>query len=299
MNVDGNTSHLLTVEVIDSGIGVPEDRRHFLFKPFSQTQRCAGGTGLGLYSLALRVNRLGGNYGMRPRDSGGSVFYFSIMVKEDLSVSPASSDSNSLNFPLHVHSSDDEHPVYRPRQKTSSEGISWRHKSFQDSDVEMKVLPKSESPESLSIRTESAKLRLPIPNASKSPLVLVVDDAPTALKMVQKALVQAGAEVHTATNGFTGLKMMKSKLYTLVIMDIQMPVMDGFEAVRQLRAWERGAHGDGMHQYIIGASASPPDDDTSKDAIDVGMDEFCAKPFVFHDLVQKVRKLHVSPEGAS
>jgi CheY-like chemotaxis protein len=120
------------------------------------------------------------------------------------------------------------------------------------------------------------------------PLLLVVDDAPTTIKVMERALIQMGADVHTSTNGFTALKMMKSKLYTLVIMDIQMPVMDGFEAVRQLRAWERGAHGDGMHQYIIGASASP-DEGTRKDALDVGMDEFGVKPLDFIDIVRRVR----------
>jgi CheY-like chemotaxis protein len=127
----------------------------------------------------------------------------------------------------------------------------------------------------------------------------VVDDAPTALKMVQKALTLAGAEVHTATNGFTALKMMKSKLYTLVIMDIQMPVMDGFESVRQLRAWECGPHGDGRRQYIVGASASPPDDDIRRYACDVGMDEFTEKPFDFNDLVQRVRMLHAAATANS
>jgi signal transduction histidine kinase/ActR/RegA family two-component response regulator len=293
---DGNTFHLLTVEVIDSGIGVPEDRRHFLFKPFSQTQRCAGGTGLGLYSLALRVHRLGGSYGMRPRENGGSVFYFSILVKEDLTVSPTSSDSSNLPQPLLAQSIDEDHPA--DRTKTPSQTISWRQRSLEKGAAETEItFLTSGSADPLPLRSEGAQPRLRAAIASRCPLVLVVDDAPTALKMVQKALVQAGAEVNTATNGFTALKMMKSNLYTLVIMDIQMPVMDGFEAVRQLRAWERGPQGGGMHQYIIGASASPPGDDTSKYAIDVGMDEFCAKPFVFHDLVQKVRMLHASDGG--
>jgi CheY-like chemotaxis protein len=123
------------------------------------------------------------------------------------------------------------------------------------------------------------------------PVLLVVDDAPTTIKVMERALVQMGADVHTATNGFTALKMMKSNLYTLVIMDIQMPVMDGFEAVRQLRAWERGPQGGGMHQYIIGASASP-DEATRRDALDVGMDEFGVKPLHLPSIVRKCQELY-------
>lgn len=76
---------MILVEVEDQGIGVPEDAVAHLFNPFRQTQKMAGGTGLGLYSLAKRVEALKGDYGVRPRRDGtqGSCFWFTIPYRPD------------------------------------------------------------------------------------------------------------------------------------------------------------------------------------------------------------------------
>jgi hypothetical protein len=75
---------MLLVEVADMGVGIPEEKRGLLFKPFSPMQRRSGGTGLGLYSLALRVQELGGLFGVRSRGgpSEGSIFFFAIPFNE-------------------------------------------------------------------------------------------------------------------------------------------------------------------------------------------------------------------------
>lgn len=76
---------MLRIEVRDNGIGVPEEKRCCLFHPFQQTQKLAGGTGLGLYSLAKRIEALGGSYGVNERTDGekGSIFYFTIPYRPD------------------------------------------------------------------------------------------------------------------------------------------------------------------------------------------------------------------------
>lgn len=50
------------VEVVDAGIGLSEEAMKTVFNPFQQTQRLAGGTGLGLYSLAKKIEALRGTY---------------------------------------------------------------------------------------------------------------------------------------------------------------------------------------------------------------------------------------------
>ena len=70
---------MLTFYVEDNGIGISEEKQQVLFQPFKQAQRLAGGTGLGLFSLARRLEALGGRYGVCGRSDGasGSVFWFS------------------------------------------------------------------------------------------------------------------------------------------------------------------------------------------------------------------------------
>jgi signal transduction histidine kinase len=64
-HIEAPSNDTLLVEVCDQGVGVSEEMRGKLFRPFAQAQRRAVGTGLGLYSLALRVQALNGNYGVR------------------------------------------------------------------------------------------------------------------------------------------------------------------------------------------------------------------------------------------
>jgi hypothetical protein len=94
-------SKFILIEVEDSGIGIPSDKRHCLFHPFGQAQQRAGGTGLGLYSLSKRVEAIGGHCGMcNPRDgSHGSRFWFSIPYVPDASSSASRKTLNIKPLP--------------------------------------------------------------------------------------------------------------------------------------------------------------------------------------------------------
>jgi CheY-like chemotaxis protein len=101
-------------------------------------------------------------------------------------------------------------------------------------------------------------------------------------------LERAGYKVDVAENGAIGLEKMKAKVYSIVIMDLQMPVMDGLEAARRIRLFEgkKEYQASGKRQqYIIGASANGADD-VMKEAMDSGMDMFMEKPFSMSILAQ-------------
>lgn len=72
--------------------------------------------------------------------------------------------------------------------------------------------------------------------------VLVVDDSRTVIAAFKKVLSQAGFEVITAANGGEGVAMAKSHLPDLILMDVVMPVLNGFQATRLIRKDERTAH---------------------------------------------------------
>ena len=115
--------------------------------------------------------------------------------------------------------------------------------------------------------------------------VLVVDDSLMILKMTTKALLQEGFVVNQAENGAVALSMLMENRYDAVLMDIQMPIMDGCEAVKKLREHEnrllslKRAVSDNMRrQFVVGMSAST-DDCTRDAALKAGMDSFIPKPF--------------------
>jgi len=80
------SSGVFRVEVLDDGIGVPDNRKGSLFKPFGQLQKAAGGTGLGLHGVLIKARKLGGRVGIRDNamSTTGSVFWFEVPFQQAL-----------------------------------------------------------------------------------------------------------------------------------------------------------------------------------------------------------------------
>jgi signal transduction histidine kinase/CheY-like chemotaxis protein len=273
----------LRFEVQDSGVGLSEEAMQTLFNPFKQAQRLAGGTGLGLFSLAKRVEALNGQYGVnrRPDSCQGSVFWFTIPYRPDqqsakMSRMPSFSQLSTLAT---AEGSLQHAGPFFPRSPT-----------FRD------------SMEALS--------------------VLVVDDAPMIVKMTTMLLSRKGHTVESAVNGADalekllqgfelargdpavavsaltegdGIEQKECTPYDVVLMDLQMPVLDGIEAIKRLRAEEmrctqnvsadRSAATMGPrspHQLVIALSANS-DEETRLAALEAGADAFMPKPFTYEN----------------
>jgi CheY-like chemotaxis protein len=140
-----------------------------------------------------------------------------------------------------------------------------------------------------SMRSLSVSVRLDnLFEGKKSPLTaLVVEDSVVVAKTTARMLTKAGYVVDMAENGAIGLEKMINKVYSIVIMDLQMPVMGGLEATRRLRSFENEASyvtSNKPKQFIIGASANGAEN-VMLEALDSGMNEFFAKPFSITDLI--------------
>ena len=116
----------------------------------------------------------------------------------------------------------------------------------------------------------------------RSPRVLLVEDNPVNLMVGQRLLMVLGIDCDTAGNGEAALMRMSASRYDLVLMDCQMPVMDGYTATRRWREEER-ASGDGRHLPIIAMTANAMAGDRQK-CLDAGMDDYLAKPVTRGDL---------------
>lgn len=114
--------------------------------------------------------------------------------------------------------------------------------------------------------------------------VLVVEDSVVLQRVTSNALQRLNCDVCIAENGKVGLDMMLKEHFDLVLMDIQMPVMNGTDAVRLIRDYE-ASHGIAPKQYIVGVSANPSSSAITKEICDTqGFDEFFAKPFVLRNI---------------
>jgi len=110
--------------------------------------------------------------------------------------------------------------------------------------------------------------------------VLIVDDSVVTRKMVARAFEKAGFIVDTAADGVGGVNKMKESIYDIAFMDIDMPVMNGFDATKALRMWEDSVR-PGARQPICALTAAHVDDFDRTELMkfkDAGLDVMESKP---------------------
>jgi signal transduction histidine kinase/HPt (histidine-containing phosphotransfer) domain-containing protein len=175
----------LSMEVKDTGIGIPKDRLEQIFTPFTQADnsitRRFGGSGLGMTISREIARRLGGDLTAISEPGSGSTFR--IVIKTG---------------PL--------------------DGI-----RILDLPQAESLRAQDQTPCGLNARLEGAQ-------------ILVVDDGESNRDLLELLLTDAGAKVVCKENGRDGLEAALGGHFDLVLMDIQMPVMDGMSATRELRA---------------------------------------------------------------
>lgn len=124
-------------------------------------------------------------------------------------------------------------------------------------------------------------------------IVLVVEDIETNRMVIKKLLERDGWEVHIAEHGEEALVLLDNGLRPLIVlMDLQMPVMDGFEATQEIRARER--RGLLPHQTIYAVTASTSREDADR-CINAGMDALIPKPFKMAEFRQVLLKVKEQP----
>lgn len=125
--------------------------------------------------------------------------------------------------------------------------------------------------------------------------VLLVDDSPVNLLVAGAMLESFGLSVDQAEDGLQALECMKRQAYELVLMDCQMPELDGFETTQSWRAHERSQ---GLSPLpIVALTASAVNSDRER-CLQVGMDDYLVKPFEMQDLLNVVQRHLRLPQAA-
>lgn len=112
--------------------------------------------------------------------------------------------------------------------------------------------------------------------------ILVIEDEQKIADFLRRGLSYEGYKIETATDGETGLKSARDNMPDLVILDVMLPGLDGFEVAKRLRA------GGEVPVLMLTALDSVPN---KVKGLDSGADDYLAKPFAFEELLARVRAL--------
>ena len=233
----------LRFEVIDTGIGIVAEAQSQIFSAFTQadsfTTRKYGGTGLGLAICRQLVALMGGVIGVASEQNRGSTFWFEIRMEP---VAPPA----ALPMPA-VRSAAARLPVA----------------------VTLSAAPV------LPAAAVAAAMMAPAAAASLGPRILVVEDNAVNREVAAGMLENLGYRSESAINGLLALEATAESAYAAVLMDCQMPVMDGLTATQEIRRREAGS---GARVPIIALTANAMEANRER-CLEAGMDDFLSKPF--------------------
>ncbi|HEX8548654.1 MAG TPA: response regulator, partial [Cytophagaceae bacterium] len=121
--------------------------------------------------------------------------------------------------------------------------------------------------------------------------ILVAEDNPTNQKLALYVLKKLGYNADIAENGLEVLKMIKSKKYDLILMDVQMPELDGIEATKAILKDRDLKH----RPVIIAVTANALQED-KETCLKAGMDDYISKPFKMEDIATAIKKAGLNPK---
>jgi CheY-like chemotaxis protein len=219
-NNDG--SFVTQFSVIDSGIGIAEEKQEKIFEQFTQadsnTTRLYGGTGLGLSISSRLVELMGSAIVVTSTPGRGSIFQFSVLLQ--------------------------------PGSMTSENGA-----------ASAKVVTKSNE-------------------QFQGKLILLAEDNVFNANIARRFITGWGAQLEIVVDGRQALEFVSRRKYDLILMDVQMPVLDGFACTRKIRKHFKDIP-------IVAITASPRNE-IIHEIMACGMNDFVSKPFKPNELRNKL-----------
>ena len=143
------------------------------------------------------------------------------------------------------------------------------------------------------IQVEHGAARKPAEPAHIRPVVMVVDDSLTVRKITGKHLTKHGMEVLTAKDGIDAWEQLRDRVPDIMLVDIEMPRMDGYELTSRIRSDERLRH---IPIIMITSRAGAKH---KQRALDIGVDDYMSKPYQEDELFRNIDKLLSMARGGN
>jgi CheY-like chemotaxis protein/two-component sensor histidine kinase len=287
----------LKIVVSDSGVGIDPDRLMYIFEPYSQAKlsdyRMHGGTGLGLSIISSILKIMGGSIQVESTAGKGSTFTVTVPLQVPLDQGQTIEDSGlNMSNPLLATQ---RLPVY-------TESLKSQNKNGLDDGIDDEGVTSAISQDTPNVSGKAKKAKtvgtLPSFNfpAGKG-VVLITDDNKVNRKIIGRMLKLYNLESVEAVNGKEAVQIIRTSQnvtgdlnaphFGLILMDLQMPVMDGYEAMETLR-------GDGVSLPIVALTANALSRERQR-ASEAGASEFQTKPILREDLYALCNRFIISP----
>lgn len=275
----------LRFAVRDSGIGIPEEKIACLFQPFTQmdvsTTRKYGGSGLGLAISKQITELMGGEIGADSVDGKGSTFWFTVTLNKQQQVA-----QKEESQPIVTQHSISEERNGRLRILNllmnaikRNIGSEYKHEETicNNAKVQNQLAESQDMPETICYNNDVNKRR-----------ILLAEDNPVSqqitLAFLEKKL---GCFADVAVTGQDVIDILGKSDYDLVLMDCQMPVMDGYEATQIIRDTNSAVRDHNIPIIAMTASTMAGD---REECIKVGMNDFVLKPINAAELTNAIER---------
>lgn len=258
----------LTFSIQDTGCGIPENKINELFDPFTQlelfTTRKTQGLGLGLAICQKIIHNMGGNITVKSVVNQGSTFQFTLCLPFEHQVPTIQAhQTKDLAFML---SQLNELQSFETKQNE----------------------PASSAPNSQPISPQKAE------SASNNNFqILLVEDNEINQMVTCRLLEKLGYTSEVANNGLEALEKLRNNTYELILMDVQMPEMDGLETTQRIRRNER-ENPQLQSTSIVALTANVMSGD-KEECLEAGMNDYLSKPIEKGQLANMLQKYRVYP----
>ena len=233
--INEKTAHL-RFAISDTGPGIPREKQNRIFESFMQadtsTTRRYGGSGLGLTISRRLVQLMGGRLWVASEPGHGSTFYFT--VKFDVPEEEKFEDENL---------SDELNDAPQKERENLEEGVRKKDLTTVSETSPEKTSVKIESPtpvagNNIQALPDGQGAQALEESREKLLSILVAEDNEDNRLLLGALLKKEPFRLNFAENGLLALNMFREETYDVILMDMQMPIMDGYTATREIRKLE-------------------------------------------------------------